>query len=274
MPNANVQWTRFPTGQDIVRSFASSSVDVAGLGSTPSAKALTSPLDLNVSVNQVNARIEASEALVAKEGNSVRDLRGKTIAVPFSSTSHYSLLNALRRAGLDPKKDVTVTNVSPDHLPAAWASDQIDAAYVWEPTLSNIKASGTIITDSARVARQGAATYNVTLADNDWSRTNSALLSTWTALQNWAAQEYRNNPDSFTEAIAAQSGISKESARIQLGGSHFYTSTEQPQALEDVKGALFDTAEYLHSEGEVDEPASQRHYQEAVRYNDGEDSVK
>lgn len=272
MPNADVKWTRFPTGQDIVKGFASDSVDVAGLGSTPSAKALSGPLNLDVSVTQVNAQIGAAEALVAKSAKRVKELRGKTIAVPFSSTSHYSLLNALHNAGLIPKHDVTITNVSPDNLPAAWASSKIDAAYVWEPALSAIKGGGNTIIDSTQVAKQGAATYNITLASNEWSRSNPKLLETWTALQNWAVQSFTEKSDDFTEAIAAQADISKDSARTQIAGSHLYTAEEQPQALEEIKTALFKTANFLNSEGEVNKPKDENQYRRAVRY--GRDNSK
>ncbi|MGO3487819.1 MAG: taurine ABC transporter substrate-binding protein, partial [Corynebacterium variabile] len=55
LPNAEVSWTRFPTGQDIVQGFAADSVDIAALGSTPTTKALSAPLDLGVSVVSVNS---------------------------------------------------------------------------------------------------------------------------------------------------------------------------------------------------------------------------
>ena len=266
LPNADVQWTRLPTGQDIVKAFASGSIDIASLGSTPAAKALTGPLNLDVSVTRVDSATKSGEALVAKDAESIEDLKGKTIATPFSSTAHYSLLNALRFGGLDPKTDVKITNISPDNLPAAWNSDAIDAAYVWEPTLSEIKNNGKTLTDSAEVAEQGAPSYNLTLADQPWQAANPELLRTWTALQNWAVEQYNTNKEDFTKAIAAQAEISEDSARTQLQGSGFFTGEEQPQAAKELRKALLNTAEFLHSEGDVDTPANQSHYDQAVAY--------
>ncbi|QNH96783.1 hypothetical protein [Corynebacterium anserum] len=78
--------------------------------------------------------------------------------------------------------------------------------------------------------------------------------------------QYKTNTDDFVKAIAAQANISEDSARTQLDGSHFYTASEQPTALAQVKTALFHTAEFLHSEGEIGEPEGQAHYAHAVTY--------
>jgi taurine transport system substrate-binding protein len=55
----------------------------------------------------VSAQINAAEALVVRNGSGIdkpEDLIGKTIATPFVSTSHYSLLGALKHWGLDARK--------------------------------------------------------------------------------------------------------------------------------------------------------------------------
>lgn len=66
MPNADLRWIRFPTGQDVVQGLASDSIDLGFLGSTPSAKALSEPLSLDVVIPRVSAVIGDTEALVAK----------------------------------------------------------------------------------------------------------------------------------------------------------------------------------------------------------------
>lgn len=257
LPNAEVSWTRFPTGQDIVQGFAANSVDVAGLGSTPTTKALSAPLDLDVSVVSVNSVIGQTEALVAKTASSVKDLRGARIAVPFSSTSHYSLLNALIDAGLDPKKDVEIVNISPDKLPAAWKSDEIDAAYVWDPTLEQLKQgtggspAGTVLTDSAEQAEAGHATYNVSLASNPWVDANPDLLTTWLALQAWVVDHADEDPEGFGKVNAAASGMDENAASRQISGQRFIHGPEEPRYLAELAEALHATAEFLGEQGEI-----------------------
>ena len=59
--------------------------------------------------------IGAAEALVAKNGsgiNSVANLKGKKIAVPFNSTTHFHTIVALEQAKVNPA-DVQILNMRP-----------------------------------------------------------------------------------------------------------------------------------------------------------------
>ena len=256
MPNADVQWTRYPTGQDIVQGFAGDSVDMGFLGSTPSAKSLSKPLDLDVQVSNVNMVLGSSEALVAKDANSLQELKGKKIATAFSSTSHYSLLNALIGAGLDPKRDVEIVNISPDKLPAAWRSHEIDAAYIWDPALSEIKQDGHVLIDSAQVAKDGAPTYNLTLTSSAWAAQNPELLKTWKELYAWGSKQSVDNPEEFVRANSAQVGLSETDTEAMLDGVIMVQGAEQEKYLRESRQALVKTAEFLKEQGEVDVPLS------------------
>ncbi|WP_291478099.1 glycine betaine ABC transporter substrate-binding protein [Corynebacterium sp.] len=274
LPKAKVEWTRYPTGQDIVQGFAAGSVDLAALGSTPTTKALSAPLDLDVSVVQANSVIGTTEALVAKDATEIKDLKGSRIAVPFSSTAHYSLLNALIDAGLDPGRDVEITNISPDKLPAAWKSDRIDAAYVWDPTLQELKDGmggaipGTVLTDSEEQAAHGHATYNVTLASNPWMEKNPDLLRTWLDLEARVADD-SGDSDDFVSVNATASGMDEEAARLQVDGQQFIRGAEQVEYLGDVADALRSTAEFLVDQGDI--PTARKDYSDVVRTDLWED---
>ncbi len=70
--------------------------------------------------------------------------------MPFVSTTHYSLLAALKHEGVDPKS-VEILNLRPPEIAAAWERGDIDAAYVWDPALGQIRTSG----QDRRGLRQG-----------------------------------------------------------------------------------------------------------------------
>ncbi|MDN6437886.1 MAG: ABC transporter substrate-binding protein [Corynebacterium nuruki] len=266
-----MSWTRFPTGQDIVQGLTSDSVDIAGLGSTPTTKALSAPLNLPVSVVGVNSVIGTSEALVAKKAQTISELKGKRIAVPFSSTSHYSLLNALIDNDLDPAKDVTIVNISPDKLPAAWKSDQIDAAYVWDPTLQELKdgtggsPAGNVLTDSEQQAAAGHPTYNVSLAADRWADSHSELLSTFLTLEGWVVDHADKDPEGFASVNAAASGMDKDAARRQIGGLRFIHSGDERAQLAAVADGIRDTAGFLADQGEIPAARSAQDYAAATR---------
>lgn len=271
LPNAEVSWTRFPTGQDIVQGFAAGSVDIAALGSTPTTKALSAPLNLDVSVVSANSVIGETEALVAKDADSIKDLKGSRIAVPFSSTSHYSLLNALIDAGLDPSRDVEIVNVSPDKLPAAWKSDQIDAAYVWDPTLEQLKEGtggstpGHVLTDSAEQAEAGHSTYSVTLASNPWIDQHSEILSTFLSLEAWVVDHADEDPEEFGKVNAGASGMDEDSASRQIEGQTFIHGSEETRYLAELAEAIQSTAEFLVDQGEIPSAKTAQDYQAATR---------
>ncbi|KPC86881.1 ABC transporter substrate-binding protein, partial [Streptomyces sp. NRRL F-6602] len=98
-----------------------------------------------------------NEALVARKGTgitTVAGLKGKKVATPFASTSHYSLLAALEEAGLK-ASDVELLDLQPQPILAAWERGDIDAAYVWLPTLDELRETGTQLTSSKEIGEGG-----------------------------------------------------------------------------------------------------------------------
>ena len=86
--------------------------------------------------------IGEAEALVVRNGAGIakpEDLVGKNVAVPFVSTTHYSLLSALKHWGIDPAK-VNILNLRPPEIAAAFSRGDIDATYVWDPALGAAQA--------------------------------------------------------------------------------------------------------------------------------------
>lgn len=154
MPNAKITWSKFSSGGDVLQGFKARSLDIALLGSAPAARALSAPLDIDMKVVWIQDVIGKAESLVVHDPaiRTMDQLRGKKIAVPFASTSHFSLLTALNRAGITDQ--VTLMNTQPDAMLAAWGNG-IDAAWVWDPVLSKLKANGHVIDDSGVTAEQG-----------------------------------------------------------------------------------------------------------------------
>ena len=152
---ATIDWRKFDSGADVIAAIASGAIDIGYVGSSPLAAAASRELPIETIF--VVGLIGESEALVARDGSgiaSVKDLAGKKVAVPFVSTTHYSLLAALKHEGVDPTT-VEILNLRPPEIAAAWERGDIDAAYVWDPALGQIRTSGEVIVDSAKVAEWG-----------------------------------------------------------------------------------------------------------------------
>ncbi|WZB71175.1 ABC transporter substrate-binding protein [Achromobacter xylosoxidans] len=101
-----VDWRQFTSGGNISTALASGKVPVGVLGSTGITAAATRGVDLQLF--WVLDNIGKSEALVARNGSgiaSTADLKGKRVATPFVSTSHFHLLVGLEQVWKIPPRD-------------------------------------------------------------------------------------------------------------------------------------------------------------------------
>jgi sulfonate transport system substrate-binding protein len=79
----------------------------------------------------------------------VGDLKGGTVAVPFGASAHREAIRAIKAAGLDPKEDVTLTNLGLEEIVALagagaengrWGGTS--AAAAWDPAFANLEHEG------------------------------------------------------------------------------------------------------------------------------------
>src|SRR5699024_10966158 len=110
----------------------------------------------------------------------IGDLEGGTIVVPYGSTAHLSLLNALSDADLTPGEDVELINLSPDAMLGAWEREEVDAAWVWHPTLEVLLEDGTMLISSEDTAEAGTATYDLAAATREFTEANAEFIAMWT----------------------------------------------------------------------------------------------
>lgn len=264
MPEADITWTRYASGGDVVQAFGAKSLDIATVGSSPAVKALSAPLDLDVKVVWIQDVIGDAEALVARSGGAsdVAGLKGASIGVPFGSTAHFSLLAALREAGLDPSTDVTVINLAPDAILGAWQGDQIDAAYIWDPTLGQIKEDGTQLVSGKDVSAKGAPTFDLTAASSAFVEANPAFMTQWTRAQDWAVGQIESSPDEAAASMAAVMGTDPASVRQQLDGTTYLRAADQEEEYFSgpLAPVMADTATFLAQEGEIDVAGEEADY--------------
>ena len=83
--------------------------------------------------------IAEAEALVARNGRgieSVADLKGKKVGVPFVSTTHFHLHGRAGDAQGRRRRTCSIINMRPPEIAAAWERGDIDATFVWDPVLA------------------------------------------------------------------------------------------------------------------------------------------
>lgn len=256
MPNATISWNQFNSGGDVIQAFGSNSVDLGLVGSSPATKAVSAPLNIEMQVIWVHDVIGRAESLIVRDPaiKDIDGLKGKKIGVPFASTAHYSLLSALDDSaiGMD---GAQLINMSPDSMLAAWQRGEIDAAWVWDPTLSQLLKDGHIVLSSEDTAKLGKPTFDLAAARTDFVKANPEFMLMWTRLQDKAVGVIKDDPTTAAESIAIQLGSTPDAVKTQLKGYTYLSAKEQagPDYFGGKLGQdLLATAKFLHDQREID----------------------
>ncbi|MET0335222.1 MAG: taurine ABC transporter substrate-binding protein, partial [Rhizobacter sp.] len=256
-----IEWRKFESGAEVITAVASGDIQIGYVGSSPLAAAASRELPIETIF--IAAEIGSAEALVVRNAAGITkpaDLIGKKIAVPFVSTTHYSLLAALKHWKIDPKK-VTILNLRPTEITAAWQRGDIDGAYVWDPALGKIKADGKVLATSTEVAKWGAPTFDAWIVRKDFAEKHPEFVAQFVRVTGEAYAAYRAAPKSYgadsqhAAKIAKLTGAAVADVPELLAGSKFPTLAEQasPALLGGgtVK-AIADTSAFLKEQGKID----------------------
>ena len=178
--------------------------------------------------------IADAEALVVRNGSGIvapQDLAGKTLAVPFVSTTHFHALFALEQFGLTGK--VKVINLQPSDIPAAWERGDIDAAFIWDPALGRLKQSGHVLLTSGQLTHWGKATFDGLVVDKKFAAENGPGMQAFTQVLQDSTASYVNAPKTWTADspqvinVARQSGAKPDEVPQVLALYRFPLASEQ-----------------------------------------------
>jgi taurine transport system substrate-binding protein len=266
LPDTKIEWKLFDSGGSVNEAVAARSVDIGLAGSSPVSRGLSQPLAYEVP--WIHDVIGKAEALVVKKDiTSIEQLKGKKVATPLASTSHYSLLAALQDHQLT-AKDVKVIDAEPDDIAAAWSRGDIDGAYVWNPNLAKlIKDGGHLLVSSADLAKEGKTTYDLAVVTKDFASKYPDAVKTWVAQQDRAVKLYRSDPDAAATAVGAELNVSAEEVLPQMKDLIFLTADEQAGA--DYLGGglaknLFAAAEFNKNLAQIPKVQPEASYASAV----------
>ena len=204
-----INWRQFGGGGDVIRAMASGDVAIGEVGSTGVATAISQGMD--VELFWILEDIASAEALVARNGsgvNSIADLKGKKIATPFVSTSHFQLLYALNKAGIKPT-DAQILNMRPPEIAAAWGRGDIDATFIWDPVLTQVKKNGKVLTTSGEICKQGACTFDGLVVTRKFAKENPEFMVALVKALAKSDADYRGNPKAWTGDAAKVTAVAK-----------------------------------------------------------------
>jgi len=230
-PGVTVKWVQFDSGRDVNTAIASSSIDLGLAGSVPVAIGLASQLPYQVYF--IHDIIGDNEALAIRKDAGIaeiKDLVGKKVAVPFGSTAHFSVLSALQAAGIDVSK-VSILDLQPPDILAAWQRKDIDAAFVWQPTLAKLIAdNGQVLTSAKKLAEQGIITADTGIVRTAFADEYPGFVKQYVGVLDEAIAQYRNNPDESAKALAPILSTTDADSLAQMNELVWLTSAEQRDA--------------------------------------------
>jgi taurine transport system substrate-binding protein len=262
LPDYKITWTKFDSGASINTAFLGRSIDIAAIGSSPVARGLSAPLNIPYQVAFVLDVAGDNEALVARNGSGVTDvagLRGKKVATPFASTAHYSLLAALNKAGVK-ESEVTIVDLEPQDILAAWTRGDLDAAYSWLPSLDELKKNGKVLISSKELATAGKPTLDLGVVSTAFIQAHPEAVDAWRKVEAQALDVIANDPAAAAKAVGQELNLSPADAQKQLSQGVFLKPAElaSPEWLgtEAQVGKLADNlvsaSEFLKSQQKID----------------------
>jgi taurine transport system substrate-binding protein len=229
MAGGKIAWTEAGSGAEINTSFAAKSVDIGlAIGSSPTAAGISQKLPYEL-IGIVDNIGPAEDMVVRKAANikAPADFKGKKVATPFGSTSHFRLLGFLKTNGLT-EKDVTVLDLKPDAEVAAWTRGDIDAAYVWSPAKSKmLDAGGEHFETYKKLDSAGYVIADLIVAGTEFSKTYPDAVTGFLHAYRNALAMYKTKPADAAAIVAKQAGVTPDVATRDMAEYDFVTFERQ-----------------------------------------------
>ena len=270
--DSQVEYISFSSGRDVNTAMASGGIDVGLIGSVGVAVGIAQKLPYQPYF--IHSVIGEAEALVVKNNiPNIAGIRGKKIAVPFGSTSHFTFLSLLKLENI-PEKDLTILDLQPQDMVAAWQRGDIDGGYIWYPNLPKLaEDGGKILVTSADMAKRGVVTADLGVVRQEFADQYPDAMKKYVAVLNEAVEFYRNSPEAAGKAISQELGISPEASLEGMNKLIWLTSDEQAQAqylgnpsdVGDFAKVLQESAQFMVRQKNIASAPELKVYQSAIR---------
>ncbi|MEM9003101.1 MAG: ABC transporter substrate-binding protein [Cyanobacteria bacterium P01_F01_bin.86] len=221
----DVELSPYSSGGAMVPALAAGEVDITWFFPFPSLTAFATGIDIEV-VLLDHAPLTA-ERLIAGEGIAdTAALAGKKIGVTIGTSGHHSLLAALDQAGVA-QDEVTLVNLKPSEMAAAFSAGQIDAAWTWEPAAGKLNELGG--TDIATAKSIGAYAVALWAVRKEFAEANPDVMQKFMEAWDMAQQDYLADISSGQKWEAERLNLSAEDfgAMVDRQGSTVVLMEEQ-----------------------------------------------
>ncbi|MET9489363.1 ABC transporter substrate-binding protein [Nocardia sp. NPDC006630] len=275
-PKYQVEWQDYDTGAPITAQMVAEKIDIGSMGDYP--------LLINGSRTQANERAKTELVSITgynpkgalnmvvvapdSKAQSIKDLAGQKVSTSVGSAGHGTLVQALGRAGIDPKSGVEVLNQQPQIGSSALESGQVAALsqFVAWPGLLVFQNKAKLLYDGAEL---NVPTFHGVVARRDYAKQHPEVLDAFLRAQLDATDFIHQQPLAAAKIVADNSGLAQEVVYLYNGpGGTSFDATLKPSLLDAFKGDV----PYLKSIGDfadldidkfVDDTALRQAFQES-----------
>jgi NitT/TauT family transport system substrate-binding protein len=212
----DIQWRNFTTGAAITNDQIAGKVDFGVMADFPGSlngvaheKAGRKSIFITVLQGSVKGSGNGIVVPSASPVQSLSELKGKTISVPFASTSHGLLLRAIKAQGWDPDTDVKIIAQTPEVAGSALQSNQIEAHADFVPFAELFPWRG-----FARKIYDGSQangpTFHGALVDAAYAEKYPEIVVAYLQAALEADRLFAEEPEKYSELVAKVTGVEAE----------------------------------------------------------------
>jgi taurine transport system substrate-binding protein len=220
-PNVKTDFVTVGAGSQVIAAIAGNSMDICNVGSSPMVVGFAQ--GIKMSMVYVEKYITDSECLAVRKDagiNSLKDLKGKKIGMPFNTSVHFAMLAGLKTVGLN-ASDVTLINVKADSILATWQRKDIDGAYIWHPVLGDLLAdNGKLLLKTGDLAATGTLVFDGIVARNEFKEKHPDLVLAYLKEYDKLATMYEKQPQEVVKVLAPYLAMTPEKTMDYINTFH------------------------------------------------------
>lgn len=212
----DIQWKNFTSGAPLTNEMVAGKLDIGSMADFPGSfngaafrKAGKKSMFINV---LSGSTVGSGNGIVVPKSSTVQslaELKGKTISVPFASTAHGMLLRAIKAQGWDPDKDVNITTQSPEVAGSALQSNKTEAHADFVPFAELFPHRG-IARKIYDGSQTNAPTVHGSLVDADYAKKYPEIVVAFLRAAIEADRLFAAEPEKYSELVAKVTGIEAE----------------------------------------------------------------
>lgn len=225
----NVKLVYFPVYSDSVQAFNTGKIDMLSAAVPDIIAPYVNGIGLETVLLLDNSN--GADGLVARNGiNSIKDLKGKSVATEYGTIEHFFLLNALKKEGMT-EKDINFVNLSVSDAAPAFLSGKVDAACLWEPSLSKAlaKKDSKLLISSKDTP---GLIPDVLVANKDMVENGKDDIKKVVNAYYDSMEFYAKNKDKAIQDMAKGAGISASEMKTAMSGSKLFTAESAIDAMD------------------------------------------